>query len=186
MSKRGHGETCYWCKRPLEATGSRSTRAATKDHVHPKSLGGRTKVWCCVACNNLKGDMLPSAWAEFMAANPEWWKLRRRPKRRGYKLKTFDDVDDFYRQHGGVIPPHQGDLLGTEPTVCHEIVDAAVALFRNRCGGKPRHLGDPATVGLMPSGRRHRLGLTPASEVSHPSSSGRTPHFDCGNRGSNP
>ena len=125
VSKRGHGEICHWCKRPLEATGSHSTLAATKDHVHPKSLGGRVKVWCCVACNNLKGDMLPCEWEAFMATNPEWWKLRRKPKRRGYKISILDDLNSFYRQHGGVVPP-------SKQTTGNEIVDKAVALFRKR------------------------------------------------------
>lgn len=42
---------CYYC-------GSRLRKqAATRDHVVPKSRGGRYTVPCCFSCNNLKADM---------------------------------------------------------------------------------------------------------------------------------
>lgn len=75
MSKRGRGYQCTYCERRLEAVGSRSLVAATKDHVVPKSHGGQRTVWCCRQCNTLKGNMTPVEWSNFMRANPGWWKL---------------------------------------------------------------------------------------------------------------
>ncbi len=74
MNKRGHGEKCTYCKRTLESVTSFSRVAATKDHVVPKSKGGRTTVWACRQCNALKKDMDPDDWQAFMESYPEWWK----------------------------------------------------------------------------------------------------------------
>ena len=52
-----------------------SLLSATRDHVYPKTLGGRETVWCCYACNQIKGSMLPVEWEAYMAAFPEWWKF---------------------------------------------------------------------------------------------------------------
>jgi hypothetical protein len=91
MSKRGKGNPCHWCKRILEAVDSLSRLAATKDHIHPKSKGGKETVWACWACNHLKGDRLPAEWEAFMAANPQWWKLcHGRPNRRSYRRPIAD------------------------------------------------------------------------------------------------
>lgn len=71
----GKGEVCTYCRRTLEAQSAPSRLAATRDHVHPRSLGGTRKVWCCWACNSLKANKTAEQWSEFMKANPEWWKL---------------------------------------------------------------------------------------------------------------
>lgn len=90
MSKYGKGESCHWCKRLLESKGSRSKLGATKDHVLPKSQGGRATVWACRQCNAIKGDMHPDVWRDFMAANPEWWLLPQFKERgRLHKQQTF-------------------------------------------------------------------------------------------------
>jgi hypothetical protein len=49
----------------------------TRDHVHPQSKGGQYVVWACDDCNHVKDDMVLADWNNFMAANPEWWKLRK-------------------------------------------------------------------------------------------------------------
>lgn len=67
---RGNGEHCSYCKRQMVAFTSTHP---TKDHVVPKSKGGRTKVWACTFCNNLKKDMMPDDWTAFMESYPEWW-----------------------------------------------------------------------------------------------------------------
>ena len=66
---------CYWCRREMNKPTSPGGLAATKDHVLSKSRGGTLKVDACRACNQLKGDMLPTEWAAFMKANPKWWQL---------------------------------------------------------------------------------------------------------------
>lgn len=81
MSKRGRGETCYWCTRTLESMGSRSGVAATRDHVVPQCQGGTHTVWCCWTCNVIKGNMTPYHWRGFMRDNPRWWTNGPRPFR---------------------------------------------------------------------------------------------------------
>lgn len=77
----GRGEKCWYCERTLMASTDRSALGATRDHLYPKSQGGNFRVWCCRACNCLKGNMLPGAWRAFREANPEWWKLYQVAKR---------------------------------------------------------------------------------------------------------
>lgn len=66
-------ETCHYCSRPLQPRGTDSPLAATRDHVVPKSKGGRKTVPCCRTCNEIKADRLPDEWAAYMAENPMWW-----------------------------------------------------------------------------------------------------------------
>lgn len=66
---------CVYCKRQLTQAGTGQSTSLTRDHFVPKSQGGRITYACCLACNNLKGDMLPWEWREFTDANPQWWKL---------------------------------------------------------------------------------------------------------------
>lgn len=40
----------------------------TRDHIHPKSRGGKMTVWACWRCNNLKGDMTEQQWIAYLAA----------------------------------------------------------------------------------------------------------------------
>lgn len=47
--------------------------AVTRDHVHPKSKGGRKIVLACRTCNAIKGNMLPDDWKAFMQSFPRWW-----------------------------------------------------------------------------------------------------------------
>lgn len=84
MGKRGKGERCTYCRRVMDATGARTGLAATRDHVIPAHMGGRTTVWACITCNGMKGGMMPEVWEAFMLDNPQWWreryfKVRRRP-----------------------------------------------------------------------------------------------------------
>lgn len=76
------GDCCYWCQRQLESSTSPSGLAVTRDHVKPKSRGGRRTVLCCRACNNLKGDMTVDEWKRFMEQNPKWW--------RQWRVRTWD------------------------------------------------------------------------------------------------
>lgn len=90
LSGNGKNATCFWCKRQLESVLANSTVRATRDHVVPASQGGRSRVWACFSCNNLKGDMSPDAWRAFMAANPGWWKTYpRHPTKRARELDTL-------------------------------------------------------------------------------------------------
>ena len=55
---------CYYCKSVTPA------RKLTMDHVVPLARGGRSKksnlVPCCKSCNNLKKNLLPFEWEEFI------------------------------------------------------------------------------------------------------------------------
>jgi 5-methylcytosine-specific restriction endonuclease McrA len=75
MSGDGKGATCHYCVRRLESSTSKGPVAATRDHFHPKSLGGEFRVWCCRRCNEIKRDMTVPEWRRFMRKNPEWWKM---------------------------------------------------------------------------------------------------------------
>lgn len=87
----GRGQSCHWCKRVLQSTRAQgSSVQATREHLYPKSLGGTYRVWCCAACNNLKGNLRPNEWRAFMAANPNWWKGYR--GRRRAKPATIGDL----------------------------------------------------------------------------------------------
>ncbi len=74
LSSDGKNARCHWCDRVLNATTAKGPCRATRDHVYPAWRGGGYRVWCCFACNNLKGAMLPNEWRSFMAKNPEWWR----------------------------------------------------------------------------------------------------------------
>jgi 5-methylcytosine-specific restriction endonuclease McrA len=74
------GVACLYCKRTLEAPGSRSTAAFTRDHLQPRSQGGQRIVPACIACNHLKANKTPDEWRRFQALNPQWWKLYRKPE----------------------------------------------------------------------------------------------------------
>lgn len=74
------GRPCYWCDRPMTKKSNKSGSSplpthATKDHIVPRCRGGGNRngnrVWACLRCNNLKGNMMPDDWMAWMAVNPE-------------------------------------------------------------------------------------------------------------------
>lgn len=74
---RGLGQCCAYCGRTLLATTNLTELGATRDHVIPRSRGrapmGEPTVWSCRLCNQLKDDMLPEDWRDFMQCYPRWW-----------------------------------------------------------------------------------------------------------------
>lgn len=72
----GRGAICRYCCRILEATTSGTELAACREHLHPKSKGGRKRVWACKKCDTLKGNKSKPEWEEFMRTFPEWWKWK--------------------------------------------------------------------------------------------------------------
>ena len=69
---------CQWCARQVHLGDRTRWDGATRDHVIPRSKGGRTTVWACRACNETKRNMDLETWQAFMVAHPGWW---RDPKR---------------------------------------------------------------------------------------------------------
>src|SRR6185295_790541 len=70
-TRLAHGSPCHWCSRTMNVNCL--DLMPTRDHVHPKSRGGRVIVWACMTCNTLKADMTERQWKLFMVANPQWW-----------------------------------------------------------------------------------------------------------------
>jgi hypothetical protein len=68
---RANGSLCSYCKRTMDIRNWRLM--PTRDHIHPKSKGGRQLVWACWQCNHVKADMDLQAWQDFMAKYPRWW-----------------------------------------------------------------------------------------------------------------
>jgi hypothetical protein len=75
---------CPYCQRIM--VKRHPSLQPTRDHVVPRSQGGRQVVICCLDCNRIKADLLPIAWSAFMLANPEWWRLSRNGIRRRKRL----------------------------------------------------------------------------------------------------
>jgi hypothetical protein len=89
----------------------------TRDHVIPKSRGGRSIVIACHACNQLKGAMCLDAWIEVMRQVPEWWKLAEKRGPRGRELHNamiecgfkMPSIYDFRRDFlSGLSPAQNG------------------------------------------------------------------------------
>jgi hypothetical protein len=90
--RAGKPQKCAYCARKLHVKTARNDQRATRDHVHPRHLGGTKCVWACIACNQLKGGMTLEAWQAFMQKNPRWWvgfrPTGRRRKRLGPKKRS--------------------------------------------------------------------------------------------------
>lgn len=90
VTARPFDKPCVYCGRAIVPDDP--MRQPTRDHIHPKALGGsnsyRNLVWCCFACNNLKGDMTLREWHVVMQKVPEWWLLADKKGPRGKNLLT--------------------------------------------------------------------------------------------------
>jgi hypothetical protein len=64
------GKPCPYCFIAMDLYGP--GLRPTKDHVIPRSKGGRETIWCCYTCNQIKGDMMPDEWDWFRASFPDW------------------------------------------------------------------------------------------------------------------
>lgn len=69
----GAGRPCHYCEREMRPF---SITHPTKDHVVPASRGGKSTVLACYQCNQMKGNLMPMEWADFMLANPRWWESK--------------------------------------------------------------------------------------------------------------
>jgi hypothetical protein len=85
----GSGSHCHWCDR-IMVVGT-STHP-TRDHYMPRSVGGRKIVMACTTCNNIKGDMLPHEWRQFMADNPQWWLMPRTQLKQARRSKATEEA----------------------------------------------------------------------------------------------
>ena len=70
---------CHYCRVTLTRTTATNHRADmyTRDHIHPKSLGGTKTVPCCLRCNGMKGNLTAREWNQWRADTPDWSTIRR-------------------------------------------------------------------------------------------------------------
>lgn len=73
----GPAPYCLYCRRALTPAGGGISTSATLDHLIPRAMGGKRVVPCCLACNALKGMMLPREWSAWREQHPRWWELWR-------------------------------------------------------------------------------------------------------------
>ena len=65
------GKPCCYCARAM--TIEVPALYPTRDHVEPKSRGGRITVWACLTCNAVKRDMSEEQWMIYRAHHDHWW-----------------------------------------------------------------------------------------------------------------
>jgi hypothetical protein len=105
---------CCYCKRgpliPGDAGCSNHTgMTATRDHLVPRHAVGPGKwVPCCLACNQLKGALLPTAWFAFTDENPGYW---RSFQTHAQVLRWLLEFNRWRRSQGlRGIPLHRGPV----------------------------------------------------------------------------
>lgn len=102
-----HGLPCCYCARPMNLHDARMR--PTRDHLLPRSQGGREIVVACITCNAIKADMLPDQWAAFMATHPKWWLMtaaeRRLSRRTALIVTPGMKLRKAYRQGSPPAPP---------------------------------------------------------------------------------
>lgn len=65
-----HCQDCPYCGKQMQVQRPNPHHhkcCPTRDHIIPKSIGGRQTIVVCGACNNAKGDMHPVAWLRYAA-----------------------------------------------------------------------------------------------------------------------
>jgi len=104
-SRRFHNKPCHYCQRTMIHGNRKQGLSPTKDHIIPQSAvrgtgfdynGKGLTVWCCYACNSMKGSMSPVQWKEFMERNPNWWETWSSSKRRPVGRLPTGWFKDYY------------------------------------------------------------------------------------------
>lgn len=54
-----HGKPCPYCGDKMDKHGDTHTSLPSRDHVIPRSKGGKITIAVCGRCNNEKRDMMP-------------------------------------------------------------------------------------------------------------------------------
>jgi 5-methylcytosine-specific restriction endonuclease McrA len=108
-ARRWDSRTCFYCNRQLTQPGKLASTAATKDHLTPKSEGGEYTVWCCRACNEVKGSRSMEQFDAFRKLNPRWWDLWRSNAR--VPVLSYETGNQFGRIDASIAL--SSDLEGT-------------------------------------------------------------------------
>lgn len=118
----GFPRDCHWCgcrlRDPADDPKRRSKHSATKDHVYPKSMGGKRTVWSCLRCNHLKGALLPIEWSRFRIAYPDY---RRQFHSHGDVLKAIQAMRWSHRRPIRPAPRFPAGLVSMPP-MCRGLV----------------------------------------------------------------
>jgi len=61
MLTRGQKGKCYYCG---------ANEACTRDHVIPRSKGGKYTVYACKVCQSTKANLMPLEWIEYLKKSP--------------------------------------------------------------------------------------------------------------------
>ena len=90
---------CTYCRRalrdPARDTLKRAKLSVTRDHITPRSKGGRATVPCCRLCNHLKADLPADAWRAVMSRWPDWWRRFRTHGDLRQALRNATDTKSF-------------------------------------------------------------------------------------------
>lgn len=88
VGHRGVTGKCTYCRCYYNKT--------TKDHLFPKTFGGKFTVECCLSCNQLKSDKTPTQWNDFIKKG--------RHHKRHFILKSMQILNKKYyiEYHNGV------------------------------------------------------------------------------------
>jgi len=95
FNSNGSGAHCKYCNRTLTSSHKPwKGTSATRDHVKPKADGGIGRVWCCKACNELKGNMPAHVWFGWIKTVTQWWLIWEDKT----KLRAFCSFRDRFKQ----------------------------------------------------------------------------------------
>jgi len=105
-----NGKPCTYCARPMSMESA--ALYPTKDHVEPRSRGGKITVWACYTCNHVKRDMSVDGWAIYRATHDEWWlKGRRAECAARWTPRLIPDILPSCRSETGPEAEGTGDAL---------------------------------------------------------------------------
>jgi 5-methylcytosine-specific restriction endonuclease McrA len=68
-------DECFYCEDKLSVSNW------TRDHVHPKRLGGKFVVPCCKYCNATKGGKTLSKWYSYVEKTMDIYPIEARERR---------------------------------------------------------------------------------------------------------
>lgn len=101
-------KTCYYCEREYGSVPKINGKPLirSKDHIIPISKGGSNRadniLYCCVACNKMKGDLLLEELAEKISGF-----ISKTKKTRTYYTTVLGNVEKLIRS----IAPIKGQLV---------------------------------------------------------------------------
>ena len=94
----GFGGLCAYCRKKV------GIKKGTIDHYLPRALGGGNEYsnlrWCCLDCNNEKGDMHPTEWERLLATRQP---IAVKPSKAERRIAAVARSAPFYKPKEGVM-----------------------------------------------------------------------------------